>query len=78
MLRSVFRNALGATAPSPGFASLVVFLSASIWGLYWVPLRYLSSQGIDGGWAVAMLNLPAGLALILSCYGSGSSIAVTC
>ncbi len=54
---------LSTTAPSPGFASLVVFLSASIWGLYWVPLRYLNSQGIEGGWAVALLNLPAALVL---------------
>lgn len=49
--------------PSQGFASAVVFLSASIWGLYWIPLRHLEAQGIDGGWAVALLNLPAALLL---------------
>lgn len=51
--------------PSVGFASATVFLSASLWGLYWVPLRYLEGQGIGGGWAVALLNLPAGMVLAL-------------
>jgi drug/metabolite transporter (DMT)-like permease len=51
--------------PSPGFASASVFLSASLWGLYWIPLRYLEGQGVDGGWAVVLLNLPAALALAL-------------
>ncbi|MEM7226058.1 MAG: DMT family transporter [Pseudomonadota bacterium] len=49
--------------PSQGFASGIVFFSASLWGLYWIPLRYLEAQGIGGGWAVALLNVPAGLAL---------------
>ncbi|MGB1258156.1 MAG: DMT family transporter, partial [Thiolinea sp.] len=51
--------------PSTHFASIVAFLSASIWGLYWVPLRYLGGEGIDGGWAVAMLNFPAAVILFL-------------
>lgn len=50
--------------PSQGLASSVVFLSAALWGLYWIPLRYLEGQGIGGGWAVALLNLPAGVALL--------------
>ena len=50
--------------PSQGFASSVVFFSAALWGLYWIPLRYLEGQGISGGWAVALLNLPAGVALL--------------
>lgn len=51
--------------PSQGFASSVVFFSAALWGLYWIPLRYLEDKGIGGGWAVALLNLPAGIALLL-------------
>lgn len=51
--------------PSPGFASGAVFLSASLWGLYWIPLRFLEAQGIGGGWPVALLNLPAGVVLAL-------------
>lgn len=50
--------------PSPGFASATVFLSASLWGLYWLPLRALEEWGIEGGWAVAALNLPAAMVLL--------------
>ena len=51
--------------PSPGFASALVFFSASLWGLYWIPLRYLGEQGVGGGWAVALLNMPAAIVLVL-------------
>ena len=51
--------------PSPAFASAAVFWSASLWGLYWIPLRYLEDQGVNGGWAVALLNVPAAVVLAL-------------
>ena len=51
-------------APSTNIASIIVFISASFWGLYWIPLRYLEEHGIAGGWAIALLNLPAGLLLV--------------
>lgn len=51
--------------PTAGFASAAVFLSAAFWGLYWIPLRYLQAQGIDGSWAVALLNFPAALLLVI-------------
>lgn len=38
------------------FPSLVIFLAASIWGLYWVPLRALEGAGFQGGWSVALFN----------------------
>ncbi|BFM50521.1 EamA family transporter [Marinomonas sp. THO17] len=47
------------------FASAVVFIAASFWGIYWMPLRYLESRGVDGMTAVALLNLPAILPLLL-------------
>jgi len=49
--------------PSAGFASTAVFLSASVWGLYWIPLRSLEEQGIDGSWGVFLLNAPAALVM---------------
>ena len=51
--------------PSSGLASAAVFLSASLWGLYWIPLRHLEGQGVSGGWSVALLNLPAAAVLLL-------------
>ena len=37
-------------------ATLALFIGASIWGLYWVPLRALDRIGVEGGWAVALFN----------------------
>ena len=45
-------------------ASYAVFLAASLWGLYWVPLRFLGANGISGTWAVVFVNLPAALVLL--------------
>ena len=32
--------------PSNRFASLAVLIAAGIWGLYWIPLRYLAGLGV--------------------------------
>ena len=50
-------------SPTANFASAAVFLSAAFWGLYWMPLRFLEAQGLDGVWSVAFLNMPAALLL---------------
>ncbi len=52
-------------SPSPGVASAIVFISAAFWGVYWIPLRYLESQGLAGTSAVALLSMPAIFPLIL-------------
>jgi len=44
---------------------MAVFMSAAIWGLYWIPLRYLQEQGMTGTSAVALLHIPALLPLIV-------------
>ena len=53
-----------AGAPSQGFASATVFIAASVWGLYWLPLRHVEDLGLAGGWAVAMVNVPALIVLL--------------
>ena len=50
--------------PSTEAASVIMFISASLWGLYWMPLRYLEDLGMDGSWSVALLNVPAAIALL--------------
>lgn len=40
-----------------------MFVSASVWGLYWIPLRYLETLGLHGTWPVAMINFPAAVLL---------------
>lgn len=43
-------------ARTTNLASLTLFVAASIWGVYWVPLRALDGMGLTGGWAVAYFN----------------------
>ena len=38
-------------------ATLALFFGASVWGLYWGPLRELDRIGLEGGWAVALFNV---------------------
>ena len=45
--------------PSNQFASLAVLIAAAIWGLYWIPLRYLAGLGMREDWVVALINIPA-------------------
>lgn len=45
-------------------ASAAVFLSAALWGLFWVPIRHFSDNGINGEWAIFLLYLPALIVLI--------------
>ncbi|MEM9062916.1 MAG: DMT family transporter [Pseudomonadota bacterium] len=49
--------------PSTRSASVIMFVAASMWGLYWLPLRWLEDMGVDGGWAIALLNFPAAIVL---------------
>ena len=36
--------------------SLITFLSASAWGMYWFPLRIIESTGISSAWSVVIIN----------------------
>lgn len=38
-----------------------VIAGAAIWGLFWIPLRYLEQAGIPGLWAIAMVLIAAGV-----------------
>ncbi|MCP4790667.1 MAG: DMT family transporter [Gammaproteobacteria bacterium] len=44
-------------SPSSNFASMSVLFGAAVWGIYWLPLRYLEDMGISGAWPVALLNI---------------------
>lgn len=41
--------------PSRRLAALVLFSGACVWGVYWIPLRYFSANGIDGLWAAVLV-----------------------
>ena len=51
-------------ARSARLAALALFFGASVWGLYWLPLRALSDMGLKGGWAVAYFNFCPLLVLV--------------
>ena len=36
--------------------SLVIFLGAAVWGMYWFPLRTIETYGITGSWSVVIFN----------------------
>ena len=40
--------------PSP---SVALFVAASVWGIYWLPLRAMEATGLEGAWAVGLFNL---------------------
>ena len=44
--------------------SLSIFFSASVWGLFWIPLRYFDESGVYSLWAVAAINFAAALIAI--------------
>jgi len=46
---------------SQGKASLAILIAAVLWGLYWIPIRDFAAAGIDGPFAVALLNGPPAL-----------------
>lgn len=45
-------------------ASVAMFLAASVWGLYWLPLRALNEMGIEGAWGVVYFNFCPLLVLV--------------
>jgi len=59
---------LPGTAHQQGTVSIA--LSAALWGLFWIPLRFLDEHGVTGLWAVVLVMvavcLPATLMLVLT------------
>ncbi|MFZ1469336.1 MAG: DMT family transporter [Paracoccaceae bacterium] len=51
-------------ARSTRIATLGLFFGASVWGLYWLPLRALSDMGLSGGWGVVFFNFCPLLVLV--------------
>ncbi len=43
-------------------ASIAVAVCGSVWGVFWLPLRWLDAQGVGGGWTALIFNLVSLLA----------------
>lgn len=39
------------------YASGIAFLSASVWGLFWLPLREIDKHGLTGPWVILAINI---------------------
>jgi len=61
------------TTPAQSWAaSLAVALCGAVWGVYWLPLRYLEQVGLSGSWAtLAFFAVALPLALILAIAARG-------
>lgn len=62
-------NWLPGTAVQQGGWS--VALGAAIWGLFWIPLRFLDDHGVNGLWAVSMVMWPVTIPPLLLLLTSG-------
>ena len=60
---SVENSVMTIRNPSTNLASAAVVISSAIWGLYWIPLRYLKSLGVAEAWTVVMINIPAAVVI---------------
>lgn len=43
------------TAPQNWPPILALLFAATLWGLFWYPLRWMESRGVDGVWAVLLI-----------------------
>ncbi len=42
----------------------MAFFAAALWGIWWIPIRYLETLGLDGAWGSVAMNAGAGLAAL--------------
>lgn len=43
----------------------MAFFAAALWGIWWIPIRYLETLGMDGAWGSVSMNAGAAIAAIL-------------
>ena len=41
--------------------AIIIFFSAALWGLFWIPLRYIEESGLTGLWAVTVVFVAGGV-----------------
>lgn len=43
----------------------MAFLAAALWGVWWIPIRYLQSLGMEGAWGSIAMNAGAALTALI-------------
>ncbi len=65
------------TTPTSQLAPVALtFLSAILWGVWWIPIRYLEVQGLSGAQAGMLMNLGAAGLLIIYIAVSRTSLRI--
>ena len=54
-----------ALADRPAMPALMAFFAAALWGIWWIPIRYLETLGMDGAWGGVAMNTGAVLSVLL-------------
>ncbi len=52
-------------AERPMTPVILAFLAAAMWGIWWIPIRYLETLGMDGAWGSVSMNVGAALIAVL-------------
>lgn len=52
------------------------FFAAALWGIWWIPIRYLETLGMDGAWGSFSMNVGAALAAIIWMAASGAPLKI--
>jgi drug/metabolite transporter (DMT)-like permease len=61
-------NQSQSTGDDSSLPTIAVAVGAAIWGVYWIPLRYVDELGMSGAWAVVIAAaLPLSVLLPLTC-----------
>ncbi|SLN21370.1 EamA-like transporter family protein [Roseovarius litorisediminis] len=55
---------------------LLAFFAAALWGIWWIPIRYLEHLGLDGSWGGVAMNSGAFLAALIWVVFSPASFRV--
>ncbi len=53
---------------------VMAFLSAALWGLWWIPIRYLETLGMDGAWGSVAMNAGAGIFALIWIAARGGAL----
>ncbi|WP_299848260.1 DMT family transporter [uncultured Roseovarius sp.] len=52
-------------AEKPMTPVILAFLAAALWGIWWIPIRYLETLGMDGAWGSVAMNVGATIFAVL-------------
>ena len=52
-------------AERPMTPAILAFVAAALWGIWWIPIRYLETLGMDGAWGSVSMNAGASLFAVI-------------